>query len=163
MTLIAVLTLMLVSFGTVAWPFLGPRLRGGDGRPKAPQPWDDLLSQRDTAYQALKELEFEYNLGNLSDADYSDLRDRYRTQAATILQKLDIETNISRPEDLPKSVSPQTPPLACASCGEGLEPGDTYCWRCGQRLDRRCEDCGELLLRDDKFCGGCGRSLEAQP
>ena len=57
MTLIAVLALMLASFGAVAWPFLGPRLRGGDGRPKAPQPWDDLLSQRDTAYQALKELE----------------------------------------------------------------------------------------------------------
>jgi hypothetical protein len=159
MTLAAVLGLMMVSFGAVAWPFLGPRLRGGDGRPRAAQPWEDLMAQRDTAYQALKELEFEYNLGNLSDADYSDLRDRYRAQAAGILQKLDTEMN-PRPEEPPAPLSPQTPLLGCASCGEGIEPEDTYCWRCGQRLDRRCDDCGELLAADDRFCGGCGRSLE---
>lgn len=153
---------MLASFGTVAWPFLGPRLRG-DERPKAPQPWDNLMSQRDTAYQALKELEFEYNLGNLSDADYNDLRDRYRSQAATILQKLDTEIDISRPEDLPASISPETPLEGCASCGEGIESGDTYCWRCGQRLDRRCQDCGEPLFEADRFCAGCGQSLKAEP
>ena len=162
MTLIAVLALMMASFGTVAWPFLGPRMRR-DERAKGLQPWDDLMSQRDTAYQALKELEFEYNLGNLSDADYNDLRDRYRSQAATILQKLDTEIDISRPEDLPTSIAPQTPLGGCASCGETIESGDTYCWRCGQRLDRRCQDCGEPLLEADRFCAGCGRSLEAEP
>lgn len=160
MTLVAVLGLMVVSFGAVAWPFFGPRLRSGDGRPRAAQPWDDLMSQRDTAYQALKELEFEFNLGNLSDEDYNDLRARYRTQAAGILQRLDAEMSLE-PEQPSMTAPPQTPPLGCASCGEDIEPEDTYCWRCGQRLDRRCDDCGEPLLADDRFCGGCGRSLEA--
>lgn len=162
MTLVAVLTIMLVSFGAIAWPFLAPRLRV-DARPKGRQPTDDLVSQRDAAYQALKELEFEHNLGNLSDADYHDLRDRYRTQAATILQKLDAETSRPAPEPEPVDrVSAEEPDPACPVCNQAVEDEDAYCWQCGNRLDNRCEECGELLLAEDRFCGGCGRSLEVE-
>ncbi len=161
MTLVAVFAVMLVSFGTIAWPFFGRQLRG-DSRPKAAQPWDSLVSQRDTAYQALKELEFEYNLGNLSDADYSDLRERYRSQAAGILQKLETEMNRPDPGDLPANISADTPHMACPFCSEDVEAADTYCWRCGKQLGERCPDCGEPLLEDDRFCAGCGRNLGAQ-
>ncbi len=162
MTLVAVLALMMVSFGAIAWPFFG-RSGRDEGKPKAEQPWDDLVSQRDAAYQALKELEFEYNLGNLSDADYADLRDRYRSQAARILQRLDAASPQQCQEPKPVTVlSPDVPVRACPFCDETVEKGDTYCWRCGERLCERCHECGEPLLEEDKFCAGCGRSLEAQ-
>jgi hypothetical protein len=160
MTLLLVFAVMLVSFGTIAWPFF-ERRRRPDDTPRTRKPWDDLVSRRNAAYQALKELEFEYNLGNLSDEDYTDLRERYRSQAAGILQRLDTEMNQTEPDAPPAATSPQTPETACAFCGEDIEPGDAFCWRCGGRLDRRCADCGEVLLEDDMFCGCCGRSLEA--
>src|SRR3990172_1942287 len=103
MTLVAIFTVMALSFGAIAWPFLTRRVNG-DPAPKPVTPLDDLVSQRDTTYQALKELEFEYNLGNLSDADYADLRERYRTQAAGVLQKLDTATADVGPEEAPPAV-----------------------------------------------------------
>lgn len=161
MTLLAVFAVMALSFGAIAWPFLGRRA-SSDAALKPPGPRDDLVIQRDTTYQALKELEFEYNLGNLSDEDYADLRERYRIQAAGILQKLETETDGADPGEPPAEPSPDAPPLACPSCGQAIEGDDTYCWRCGERLGERCRDCGEPLLEDDRFCAGCGRNLGAQ-
>ena len=159
MTLVAIFAVMALSFGAIAWPFLGRRV-SGDAAPKPARPWDDLVSQRDTTYQALKELEFEYNLGNLSDADYADLRERYRTQAAGILQKLDAATEHVDSEDAPQDTLAGSPGTTCPSCRETSVEGDTFCARCGERLGAHCRDCGKPLLEEDRFCPACGRPLE---
>ena len=161
MTLVAIFTVMALSFGAIAWPFLGRRVNGDAAR-KPIAPWDDLVSQRDTTYQALKELEFEYNLGNLSDADYADLRERYRTQAAGVLQKLDTATADVGPEEAPPAVLAGSPEMACPSCHEAIVEGDTYCARCGERLGAHCRDCGEPVLEKDRFCPACGQRLEVE-
>ena len=161
MTLVAIFTVMALSFGAIAWPFLGRRVYGDPAR-KPVTPWDDLVSQRDTTYQALKELEFEYNLGNLSDADYADLRERYRTQAAGILQRLDAATEHIDPEDPPPAALEAPSGRACPSCHEAIVEGDTYCARCGERLGAHCRDCGNLVLEEDRFCPACGRPLEVE-
>lgn len=161
MTLVAIFAVMALSFGAIAWPFLGRRVGGDDAREPA-RPWDDLVSQRDTTYQALKELEFEYNLGNLSDADYADLRERYRTQAAGILQRLDAATEDSGPEEAPPAVLAGSPETTCPSCREASVEGDAYCARCGERLGAHCRDCGRPVLEEDRFCPACGRRLEVE-
>jgi len=161
MTLVAIFAVMVLSFGAIAWPFLGRRV-SGDAAPKPARPWDDLVSQRDTTYQALKELEFEYNLGNLSDADYADLRERYRTQAAGVLQKLDTATEHIDLEDAPPAVPAGSPGTTCPSCRETSVAGDAYCARCGERLGAHCRDCGQPVLEEDKFCPACGRPLEVE-
>ena len=161
MTLVAIFTVMALSFGAIAWPFLTRRVNGDPAR-KPVTPWDDLVSQRDTTYQALKELEFEYNLGNLSDADYADLRERYRTQAAGILQRLDAATEHIDPEDAPPAALEAPSGRACPSCHEAIVEGDTYCARCGERLGAHCRDCGQPVLEEDRFCPACGRPLEVE-
>lgn len=161
MTLVAIFAVMALSFGAIAWPFLVRRV-SGDGTPRPARPWDDLVSQRDTTYQALQELEFEYNLGNLSDADYADLRERYRTQAARILRKLDAATEDVDCEDPPPAVLAGSPGMACPSCREATVEGDAYCARCGERLGAHCRDCGEPVLEEDGFCPACGRRLEVE-
>jgi len=161
MTLVAIFAVMALSFGAIAWPFLGRRV-SGDAARKPVRPWDDLVSQRDTTYQALKELEFEYNLGNLSDADYADLRERYRTQAAGVLQKLDTATADIGPEDPPPAVLAGSPGKGCPSCRAAIAEGDAYCARCGERLGAHCRDCGQPVAEEDRFCPACGRSLEVE-
>jgi len=161
MTLIAIFAVMALSFGAIAWPFLGRRVNGDAAR-KPIAPWDDLVSQRDTTYQALKELEFEYNLGNLSDDDYADLRERYRTQAAAILQRLDAATEDIDPEDPPPAALEAPSGLGCPSCREATVEGDAYCARCGEGLGAHCRDCGRPVLEEDRFCSACGRPLEVE-
>ncbi|MCA9632248.1 MAG: zinc ribbon domain-containing protein [Myxococcales bacterium] len=50
------------------------------------------LEQKRATLRALKDLEFEHNIGKISDADYKDLSARYRAEAKRLLQQLsDVE------------------------------------------------------------------------
>jgi len=50
---------------------------------------DRLLDEREAALRALAEVEFDHQLGNLDDAEYRDLRERYRHRAVAVLRALD--------------------------------------------------------------------------
>ena len=165
MVYVAIFFLLVASFGAVAWPLLGRRVRR-EGDAEESHPWDDLVSERDTAYQALKELEFEYNLGNLSEADYADLRQRYRIHAADILQKLDLamaagNAHLARDGE-PAILEGEASEEACPSCGEAVGPGDAFCSLCGARLGERCPECGDPVVEGDRFCAACGAHLEVE-
>jgi tetratricopeptide (TPR) repeat protein len=60
---------------------------------------DALRYERDTLMASLEDLEREHDRGELSDEDYSSLRDRYTVRAANVLRALD-------------AVSPTVPPVA---------------------------------------------------
>src|SRR3972149_6376620 len=88
MTYLVVLLVMMAAFTVVAWPLMSSA-RDARREHGGASPWNDLIGRRDAAYRALKELEFEYQLGNLSEPDYRGLRERYRSEAAATLQELD--------------------------------------------------------------------------
>ena len=48
-----------------------------------------LLSERAKALAALRELEFERSIGNISDADYAALRQTQRSKAVAVLREID--------------------------------------------------------------------------
>ena len=50
---------------------------------------DRLLNRKAIIYSNLKELEFEYRMGRLSDTDYRRLETGYKSEAGLILQELD--------------------------------------------------------------------------
>ncbi len=169
MIYLVILVVMLVAFTAVGWPLV---TNSGGTRPESSgvSPWDDLIDQRDAAYRGIKELDFEYQLGNLSESDYGRLRQRYRTEAATTLRSLDAATGGGG--DAPAAdpaVSTGTGPsdsieteLPCPSCGKSTEAGDRYCWGCGAQLGRQCVKCGDLVQARHQFCGSCGARLEAE-
>jgi len=144
MTYLVILLVMLVAFTVVGWPLISSA-RDARREPGGTSPWNDLIGQRDAAYRAIKELDFEYQLGNLSESDYRGLRERYRSEAAAALRKLDAamtgagagEASLSgpaAPAAVASSVSPQAG-LPCPSCGRPMQAGDRYCWSCGARLE----------------------------
>jgi predicted amidophosphoribosyltransferase len=55
--------------------------------------------------------------------------------------------------------------LNCPSCGQGYEPEDRFCVRCGQSLPHTgpagpaCPSCGAALQAEDRFCARCGAGL----
>ncbi len=50
---------------------------------------------------------------------------------------------------------------ACASCGSELLAGDTFCRKCGVKVERAtaCAKCGASLKEDDTFCRKCGATI----
>jgi hypothetical protein len=170
MTYLAILAMMLIAFAVVGWPLVssprGPRRQAAESSPS-----DKLVGDRDAAYQAIKELDFEHDLGNLSESDYRTLRDRYRVEAAATLQKLDVvaEKPASTAAHPPAAAAPTgtvskkrtEAGLTCPSCDSQSQPGDVFCAACGGQLGGSCPSCGGSILADDRFCAGCGAPLEA--
>ena len=138
-TVITVL-IVLAALGVV----LAPLLRS-DGSAPTGQSWErerleGLLSRRDSAYDALRDLDFEYQIGNLSESDYNELRERYRLRAASVLRRLDRLG--PQPEQPPAPVAgagaghPAAEPVkdgVCPVCAQPREAEDAFCRHCGAR------------------------------
>ncbi len=115
-----------------------------------------LEAQRDAAYAALADLDFDRGLGKLNEDDYQTVRARLLAQAVVALRGLDaaaadIESQVealvrSRLAALQthgralhaersSTMHPSDPnaPVAryCVGCGAALSPADRFCARCG--------------------------------
>jgi len=122
---------------------LSPLFRESEGSLEA-ELWtetdlDRLLDRKTIIYGNLRDLEFEYKMGRLSEADFAGLGAGYKTEAAAILQQLDrlgAEGNLD--ETTGREVSGRKLPAAarCPSCGAEVIAGKKFCADCGQGLQR---------------------------
>ena len=63
-------------------------IRGGKQRePDVPE-LGDLVSQRDLAIEDIRELDFDHDLGNLSEEDHQALREQSKRRAVAVLKQL---------------------------------------------------------------------------
>jgi len=95
---------------------------------------DLLVDQKAVVYANLRDLEFEYKMGRLSDADFKRLEADYKTDAAAILQKLDpLDEGIEKEIDARKA-KVDARIGRCPSCGAEILAGKKFCADCGRRL-----------------------------
>jgi hypothetical protein len=108
---------------------------------------DRLLNRKAVIYSNLKDLEFEYKMGRLSDADFQQLEAGYKNEAAAILQRLDQLENSENPDEaIEKDIALRKSKLfdssakrerdssRCPSCGANIIPGKKFCADCGHRF-----------------------------
>lgn len=88
MVILATLVIVAATVAAILWPLFRARPGSDTGQSWERDRLDALLSRRDSAYDAIRDLDFEYHLGNLSEADYLELRERYRERAAGVLRRL---------------------------------------------------------------------------
>ncbi|TAK32639.1 MAG: zinc ribbon domain-containing protein [Chloroflexota bacterium] len=178
-----------VVFAMVGYPLLNNRRQPAVIQPEAYQlALEDLVVEREETYAAIKELDFDHEMGNLADADYQQLRERYRRRAAGILEELDRMQAVSAAHASKSRSATNRKPLpssedeierevrrrrarrrpspdvgtTCPSCGGSLALEDRFCAACGTAVGRqRCPECGTDYGPDDLFCGSCGASLAA--
>lgn len=50
---------------------------------------ESLLQKKDAIYENMKDLEFEYKMGKLSEEDFQKLRDEYKAEAGIVLDRID--------------------------------------------------------------------------
>ncbi len=95
LVLVAGIIVVALSLISVAHPLFG-RARGREAvLAAADSRLSDLLSERDAVLQAIRDLDFDYRLGKLSDEDYKALRAQYTARGVVILQQLDAAAGLA--------------------------------------------------------------------
>ncbi|MDP6449041.1 MAG: hypothetical protein QGG49_02905 [Dehalococcoidales bacterium] len=101
MTIFIAVLLPVLTFAFVAYPLFRQKLRPVDS--VEDEKLRELHSRRDTTYSMLKELEFDFQSGILTEEDYRELETKYKRKGISILKSIDslgksadIETEIEK-------------------------------------------------------------------
>jgi len=69
---------------------------------------DQLLERRDTIYDNLRDLRFEYRAGKYSESDYETMKTSMEMEAAALLAEIDqLTDSVTKRPRAPKSVVPR--------------------------------------------------------
>ena len=111
-------------------------VRAKDVPPPEPVPPTRHLDERKaTIYENLKDLQFEYRLGKLSDADYQQTKLTLQKELAVVLAEIE-KIGVAAPTAKPAKMEPKKP-------APGVE----------------CPHCGAHFAHAMKFCGECGKAM----
>jgi hypothetical protein len=112
--------------------------------PEPESPFQHLDERKAAIYENLRDLQFEYRVGKLSDADYQTTKKDLQRELAAVLAEVD---------RLKNGVAPPPPPAAEAAA----VPNGTAAVR--ERKGFVCPECGAKFERELKFCGECGKPM----
>lgn len=85
MPIIIAVFLGISALVVVCYPLLG--LEAVPAAPESTDPLTEVADRETQAKRALREVDFDHRLGNLEDADYETLRDRYEQRALEALRE----------------------------------------------------------------------------
>ena len=102
--------------------------------PEPESPFLHLDERKAAIYENLRDLQFEYRLGKLSDQDYQNIKKDLQKELASVLAEVDA--------------------LKARFVGQALPPAK-------QLLnDYSCASCGAKFEKSLKFCGECGKPMK---
>lgn len=164
--------LLVVSVFYVAAPF-----RWNEKKLKAKKQTGPSITAQDDSHQAvilaLRDLDFDYRAGKISEEDYGNLRTALLGRAATSIKIME-ETSDARLEKLIQARRKQQSSasdsaetqnniagsLTCAKCQSPLAADANFCIKCGTAVSRAfCPHCGKPTQPDDQFCPACGKAI----
>ena len=95
---LAAILLTLATVALVASPFLVRAAAPLTDGPDLVAELRELYALKDVTYETLRDLEFDFHAGKISEADYRDLTERYTREAVRVVQRIeDLEAMIPRP------------------------------------------------------------------
>ncbi|MGE0791685.1 MAG: zinc ribbon domain-containing protein [Sandaracinaceae bacterium] len=146
-----------------------------------------LLEEKNTLLRAIKDIQFEREVGKISKEDFDRLDVAYRRRAKEVLRLLDqdLGTFLSKAEAMVESAAgvpasakpapkkkkgetkkdePRERTIACPSCEAENAVDATFCKKCAARLaPLECPKCGTENDPDAKFCKSCATDLSGKP
>ena len=103
-----------------------------------PSPFRHLDERKASIYENLRDLQFEYRVGKLSDDDYQHSKQDLQKELAGVMAEVD-----RLKAELNGNITPVTaPPAAPVKAG------------------RTCPACGAIFEKELKFCGECGKPMK---
>ena len=110
--------------------------------PEPESPFLHLDERKAAIYENLRDLQFEYRVGKLSDQDYQNTKKDLQKELASVLAEVDaLKAQLAGqvgqvvPPALSKPTAPVTPNVfLCASCGAKFEKQLKFCGECGKPM-----------------------------
>ena len=129
--LLAVAAVLLISL-TVLFTF---SVREKDlPEPEPVVPGRHLEERKAAIYENLRDLQFEYRVGKLSDADYQTTKTGLQRELAVVLAELEaVKTGIPVPAPAPAPPPKPAEPV-CPHCGAKFEKAMKFCGECGKEM-----------------------------
>src|ERR1700730_742658 len=124
MTLIAVVVLVVAL--TLLFTLT---IRATDPPPDPCSPTQYLEDRKAQIYENLRDLQFEYRVGKLSDEDYQQTKLGLQKELAGVLQE--IEKFSPGEVKTPVVQAPQSPSNLCPHCGASFPNPMKFCGECG--------------------------------
>jgi hypothetical protein len=110
--------------------------------PELEDPFAHLDERKTAIYENLRDLQFEYRVGKLSEADYQKTKQDLQGELARVLAEVDrVRAGLAAPPLRPKAPS--------------VEPAKT------KSTGLVCPSCGAKFEKELKFCGECGKPMKA--
>lgn len=123
---------ILVAIGAIVFTLL---VRGKDiPEPPPVSPVQHLEERKAQIYENLRDLQFEFRVGKLSDADYQKTKLDLQKELAKVLGEMDaIQPQPAKvaPPPLPK---PKREGTACPHCGAKFPQKLKFCGECGKAI-----------------------------
>ncbi len=133
------LTAAVLAVGTLIYTLW---VRESDGlHGESVSPAGHLQDRKQSLYESLRELDFEYQLGKLSEADYRQTRQDLQRELAAVnaeIQRLvaDPARQRASTEASPVSAKPVPAGVACPHCGARFSQPLKHCGECGKPMSR---------------------------
>jgi rRNA maturation endonuclease Nob1 len=131
--LASVLAIVVIAF------ILGVRTRDLP-EPEPESPFRHLDDRKAAIYESLRDLQFEYRVGKLSEEDYQTSKRDLQKELAVVLADVDkLKLQLGLNGVRPAPVKPAKPEKAAGTV---------------------CPSCGAKFERELKFCGECGKPMK---
>ncbi len=128
--------ILLIFLGTLVYvlgPFVFPRIQlTGQISGERSRAVSDLEESRDNLLTIIKDLEFEYEMGKLSEEHFKEMKAQYSRKVIILLKEIDrVQNGKNHPEII----------------------------QADSDLKEFCPVCDSPSKRSDRFCGNCGSQL----
>lgn len=104
-------------------------------------PVQHLDDRKQAIYDNLRDLQFEYRLGKLSDGDYQQNKQALQRELASVLaqteemvKRLGLVSAKTQPKQTLKKAAPAPATYGCSSCGAKFLQPLKFCGECGKEM-----------------------------
>jgi hypothetical protein len=107
--------------------------------PEPESPFRHLDDRKAAIYENLRDLQFEYRVGKLSDEDYQASKRDLQKELAVVLAEVDklkaqLNQNGAVPPPAPKPKPQPAAGMVCPSCGAKFDRELKFCGECGKPM-----------------------------
>jgi hypothetical protein len=99
-------------------------------QPEATTGYEHLEQRRARIYENLRDLQFEYRVGKLSEADYQTTKQSLQGELAAAMAEIDKLKGLAPPQAKPKA----DPATTCPHCGAKFPAPMKFCGECGKAM-----------------------------
>jgi hypothetical protein len=117
-------------------------------KPEPVLPWQHLEERKARIYENLRDLQFEFRVGKLSDEDYQRTKQSLQRELAQTMAEIDGMK--AQAPAAPASTAASKKKAAAATAGQSTTPQKEFV----------CPHCKAKFDKPMKFCGECGKAME---